>query len=71
MKNKAAFLFAPEKIEIKDTPVPQVDRDQVLIEPVRVGICGSDVSLFLGHRTPSTYPLLLGHESWTRSGNRR
>ena len=60
---KAAFLFAPEKIEIKDTPVPQVDRDQVLIEPVRVGICGSDVSLFSGHRKPSAYPLLLGHES--------
>jgi L-iditol 2-dehydrogenase len=60
---KAAFLNAPEKIEIKDTPVPQVDRDQVLIEPVRVGICGSDVSLFSGHRTPSAYPLLLGHES--------
>lgn len=60
---KAAFLLEPEKIEIKDTPVPQVDRDQVLIEPIRVGICGSDVSLFSGHRTPSAYPLLLGHES--------
>lgn len=60
---KAAFLLEPEKIEIKDAPVPQVDRDQVLIEPMRAGICGSDVSLFLGHRTPSAYPLLLGHES--------
>jgi L-iditol 2-dehydrogenase len=60
---KAAFLYSPEKIEIKGTSVPHVDRDQVLIEPIRVGICGSDVSLFLGHRTPSAYPLLLGHES--------
>jgi L-iditol 2-dehydrogenase len=60
---KAAFLYAPEIIEIKDTPAPQVERDQVLIEPIRVGICGSDVSLFSGHRTPPTYPLLLGHES--------
>jgi L-iditol 2-dehydrogenase len=60
---KAAFLYSPEKIEIKETSAPQVDRDQVLIEPVRVGICGSDVSLFLGHRTPSAYPLLIGHES--------
>ena len=60
---KAAFLFAPEKIEINNTPVPQVDSDQVLIEPIRVGICGSDVSLFSGHRTPSAYPLLLGHEA--------
>lgn len=60
---KAAFLLAPKKIEIQDTPVPQVDRDQVLIEPLRAGICGSDVSLFSGHRKPSAYPLLLGHES--------
>jgi 2-desacetyl-2-hydroxyethyl bacteriochlorophyllide A dehydrogenase len=63
MKMKAAFLYAPERIEIDDTPIPQVDRDQLLIEPIRSGICGSDVSLFSGHRTPSAYPLLLGHES--------
>jgi L-iditol 2-dehydrogenase len=63
IKMKAAFLYAPERIEIDDTPVPQVDRDQVLIEPIHAGICGSDVSLFSGHRTPAAYPLLLGHES--------
>lgn len=62
-KMRAAFLLAPKEIEIQDTPVPQVDKDQVLIEPIRAGICGSDVSLFSGHRTPSAYPLLLGHES--------
>lgn len=60
---KAAFLLAPKRIEIQDTPVPQVNRDQVLIEPIHMGICGSDVSLFSGHRTPAAYPLLLGHES--------
>src|SRR5512138_187011 len=60
---KAAFLLAPERIEIQDTSVPNVDRDHVLIEPLRAGICGSDVSLFSGHRMASAYPLLLGHES--------
>jgi 2-desacetyl-2-hydroxyethyl bacteriochlorophyllide A dehydrogenase len=34
----------------------------VLIQPIQAGVCGSDVSLFLGHRTPPAYPLLLGHE---------
>ena len=63
MKMKAAFLLAPERIEIQDTSVPQVDRDHVLVEPLRMGICGSDVSLFSGHRTPAAYPLVLGHES--------
>jgi 2-desacetyl-2-hydroxyethyl bacteriochlorophyllide A dehydrogenase len=62
-KIKAAFLYRPGNIEIEDAPAPQVERDQILIEPLRAGICGSDVSLFLGHRTPAAYPLLLGHES--------
>ncbi len=62
-KIKTALLVAPKKIEITDFPVPQVDRTQVLIAPKCVGICGSDVSFFLGHRIPSEYPLLLGHES--------
>jgi len=60
---KAAFLFAPGRIEINDTPAPRPEANEILIEPMSVGICGSDVSLFLGHRAPSAYPLLLGHES--------
>jgi threonine dehydrogenase-like Zn-dependent dehydrogenase len=60
---KAAFLTAPGKIEINDAPPPQFDEDEVLIEPICVGVCGSDISLFSGHRAPPAYPLLLGHES--------
>ena len=59
---KAALLLAPQEIEIRDTATPSVGRDEVLIKPIRVGICGSDVSLFSGHRKPLAYPLLLGHE---------
>ena len=59
---KAAFLLAPEKIEINDVLPPQLGLGEVLIEPICVGVCGSDISLFSGHRTPSAYPLLLGHE---------
>ncbi|HEY5912398.1 MAG TPA: alcohol dehydrogenase catalytic domain-containing protein [Verrucomicrobiae bacterium] len=39
-----------------------LEKDSVLIEPKRVGICGSDVSFFIGHRAPPAYPLVLGHE---------
>lgn len=60
---KAALLNAPGKIEISEIPVPQLERDHVLIEPIYAGICGSDVSLFSGHRMPLAYPLLLGHEA--------
>src|SRR5512136_2644299 len=59
---KAALLLAPGKIEISEVALPQLGRDEVLIRPLCVGICGSDVSLFLGHRTPPSYPLLIGHE---------
>jgi len=32
-----------------------------MIQPTRFGICGSDVSFYLGHRA-APYPFLLGHE---------
>ncbi len=60
---KAAFLLEPKTIELKELDMPRFGENDVLIEPKYAGICGSDVSLFSGHRTPSTYPLLLGHES--------
>ena len=59
---RAALLSAPEKIEIGETTTPQLGVNEVLIKPKYVGICGSDVSLFLGHRTPAAYPLIPGHE---------
>jgi len=61
-KMRAALLSAPEKIEISETTNPQLGGNEVLIKPIYVGICGSDVSLFMGHRTPSAYPLIPGHE---------
>ena len=59
---KAALLYEPLKIEVGETDVPRLGPDEVLIEPKFAGICGSDVSLFTGHRVPNEYPLLLGHE---------
>ncbi len=32
-----------------------------MIQPQRIGVCGSDLSFYLGHR-PAPYPFLLGHE---------
>jgi 2-desacetyl-2-hydroxyethyl bacteriochlorophyllide A dehydrogenase len=49
-------------IEISQMQEPRAGAGQVLIEPVLAGICGSDVSFYVGHRTPLSYPLLLGHE---------
>lgn len=59
---KAALLYEPLKIEVGEMDIPDLKPDEVLIKPKFAGICGSDVSLFAGHRTPHAYPLLLGHE---------
>ncbi len=58
---KAARLLAPTKIEVQEVARPQLGAGEVMIQPMRVGICGSDVSFFQGHR-PVPYPFLLGHE---------
>jgi len=61
MGMRAAVLLSPSNIEIQELPKPGLAAGEVLIEPIRVGICGSDVSLYRGHR-PAPYPLVLGHE---------
>lgn len=58
---RAAVLLTPAKIEIQDVAQPHLADGEVLIQPMRVGICGSDVSFYTGHR-PVAYPFVLGHE---------
>lgn len=58
---KAALLVAPEKIEIRETAQPELAPGEALIRPIRIGVCGSDASFYLGHRKVE-YPHLLGHE---------
>lgn len=58
---KAAVLLAPEKIETRVLECPRPEAGEVLIQPARAGICGSDVSLYVGHRI-APYPFVIGHE---------
>jgi L-iditol 2-dehydrogenase len=58
---KAALLISPEKITLGDIPEPPLEAGNVLIQPAYAGICGTDVSFYLGHR-PVPYPFVLGHE---------
>ena len=58
---KAALLLAPEKIVIGAAAEPQPVPGEILIQPVIAGICGTDISIFSGHRAAS-YPFILGHE---------
>ena len=57
----AAFLNKPKEIEIKMVAIPEPSAGEIRIKLKMIGICGSDVHLFQGHR-PLNYPSIIGHE---------
>ncbi len=59
---QAGVLTAPRSIELQTRPVPEPGPGEVRIRMTAVGICGSDVSLFQGHRPDLAFPLIIGHE---------
>ena len=61
MKMKAALLTGPEKIVFDRIDAPPLEPDEVRIRPVLAGVCGTDVSVYKGHR-PIEYPFVPGHE---------
>ena len=58
---KAAFLSKPNQIEIKKVNIPEPKAGEVRVKLKIIGICGSDVHLFLGHRLLDN-PNIIGHE---------
>jgi threonine dehydrogenase-like Zn-dependent dehydrogenase len=58
---KAAFLTKPNTVELRNTSVPEPKQGEVRVKLKMVGICGSDVHFFLGHRKLSE-ERILGHE---------
>lgn len=60
---KAAFLVQPNQIQIIEIPIPEPKAGEVRIQLKKVGICGSDIHLFLGHRLLEK-PTIIGHEGF-------
>ena len=58
---KAALLVGPERITMDTVAEPRPAAGEAMIQPTCAGICGTDVSIYLGHRSVS-YPFILGHE---------
>jgi len=58
---KAALLLGPGKIAVEKSDEPRLEPDEVMIAPAIAGVCGTDISFFLGHRIVP-YPFILGHE---------
>lgn len=58
----ALVWTAPSRMEMQTHPVPTPAPDEVLLEVACVGICGSELSGFLGHNSLRVPPLVMGHE---------
>lgn len=65
MKSAAVVNYAPEKgsVEIREMEKPLIGEEDVLLEVVNVGVCGSDLHQWTAdHSWPVNYPVVLGHE---------
>lgn len=59
---QALVYEAPEVMAMRQLPVPQPGTNEVVIEVAYSGICGSELSGFLGHSSIRKPPLVFGHE---------
>lgn len=59
---KSLVWEAPRSMVLRETPQPQVQADEVLIRVAYGGICGSELSGYLGHNALRVPPLVMGHE---------
>ena len=57
-----ATLVAPEKIVLGYADVPSPAENQILIKVERVGVCGSDPTIYFGDHPYVSYPVVMGHE---------
>jgi threonine dehydrogenase-like Zn-dependent dehydrogenase len=63
---KACVLTDWKRLELKDIPVPALQEDEVLVEVLYGGVCGSDVTVFNHHHLTATIPRILCHEIFGR-----
>ena len=65
IKSAAVVNYAPEKgsVEIREISKPDIGEEDVLLEVMNVGVCGSDLHQWnADHSWPVNYPVVLGHE---------
>jgi threonine dehydrogenase-like Zn-dependent dehydrogenase len=59
---KALIWEAPRQMAMRDEPEPQLLAGEVLLKVAYAGICGSELSGYLGHNSLRVPPLIMGHE---------
>jgi threonine dehydrogenase-like Zn-dependent dehydrogenase len=59
---QALVWLGPRNMVQREEPMPQLEPGEVLISIGAAGICGSELSGFLGHNSLRVPPLIMGHE---------
>jgi L-iditol 2-dehydrogenase len=61
---KALIVSEPGHVDVQELPTPKTNAGEVLVRPLLVGMCGTDLELIDGTIDPAyvKYPLVLGHE---------
>lgn len=57
------YDLKPHSVEMRETPIPEIGEDEVLLQVGAVSVCGSDVHQYHGTQSwPVRTPVILGHE---------
>lgn len=59
---KKLVLEAPYKMKMTEAPIPVPAKNQVRIKVYKIGVCGSDPTIYKGLHPYVTFPVVLGHE---------
>ncbi len=59
---KALVWEAARAMALRELPEPEVAADEILVKVGHAGICGSELSGYLGHNALRVPPLIMGHE---------
>jgi threonine dehydrogenase-like Zn-dependent dehydrogenase len=59
---KAVVWLGPRQMELQDVPSPAPGKGEVVVRVGAVGVCGSELSGYLGQSSLRIPPLVMGHE---------
>ncbi len=59
---QAVVWQGPRRMQIESVPIPTPEEREVLVRVHAVGICGSEISGYLGQNSLRRPPLIMGHE---------
>lgn len=61
---KAAYFLGNQTFEVREVPVPEIKADEIVIQNMACGVCGTDVHIYHGEPGSAEVnpPIVLGHE---------